>query len=113
MAMGIVGGINIFAGILLYKLLYIELMEGHRSSLSWSKFGRNISVELALDEKFTFYRFFKNMLLQFDRLIEHHPSIDDKIIKLFDYQFKDSDIILLICNGIKKCKIYKPYHMKK
>ena len=55
MAMGIVGGINIFAGILstLQNFLrYAELMEGHRSAgVSWSKFGRNISVELALYKK--------------------------------------------------------------
>ena len=42
MAMGIVGGINIFAGILstLQNFLrYAELMESHRSiSVSWSKF---------------------------------------------------------------------------
>ena len=32
----------------------VELMEAHRSiSVSWSKFGRNISVELALDTRKT------------------------------------------------------------
>ena len=49
------------------------------------------------------------MRAEFDRLIEQSPSIDDKIIKLFDNLFKDSDIIRPeVCNGIKKCKIYKP-----
>jgi hypothetical protein len=115
MAMGIVGGVNIFAGILstLQNFLrYAELMEGHRSSgVSWSKFGRNISVELALDEKRRkpSSDFLKICRAEFDRLIEQSPSIDDKIIKMFDYQFKDSDIIRPeVCNGIKKCKIYKP-----
>ena len=55
MAMGIVGGVNIFAGILstLQNFLrYAELMEAHRAvSVSWSKFARNITVELALDPK--------------------------------------------------------------
>ena len=55
MAMACVGGVNIFAGILstLQNFLrYAELMESHRlSEVQWSKFGRNIAVELALDPK--------------------------------------------------------------
>lgn len=115
MAMGIVGGVNIFAGILstLQNFLrYAELMEGHRSSgVSWSKFGRNITVELALDERRRkpATDFLKICRAEFDRLIEQSPSIDDKIINLFEHQFKDNDIIRPeVCNGIKKCKIYKP-----
>ena len=92
-------------------------MEGHRSAgVSWSKFGRNISVELALDEKRRkpSTDFLKICRAEFDRLIEQSPSIDDKIIKLFDNLFKDSDIIRPeVCNGIKKCKIYKPSHDEK
>ena len=120
MAMGIVGGVNIFAGImstLQNFLRYAELMEGHRSSgVSWSKFSRNISVELALDEKRRKPAgdFLKVCRAEFDRLIEQSPSIDEKIIKLFDFQFKENDIIRPeVCNGIKKCKIYKPSHDEK
>jgi len=115
MAMGIVGGFNIFAGImstLQNFLRYAELMEGHRSSsVSWSKFSRNIAVELALDEKRRKPAgdFLKICRAEFDRLIEQSPSIDDKIILSFDRKFKDNDIIRPeICNGLKKCKIYKP-----
>jgi len=115
MAMGIVGGVNIFAGILstLQNFLrYAELMEGHRSSgVSWSKFSRNITVELALDERRRkpATDFLKICRAEFDRLIEQSPGIDDKIINLFEHQFKDNDIIRPeVCNGIKKCKIYKP-----
>ena len=51
---------------------------------------------------------------EFDRLIEQSPSIDDKIIILFDGKFKDNDIIRPeICNGLKKCRIYKPSHEEK
>ena len=120
MAMGIVGGVNIFAGILstLQNFLrYAELMEGHRSSgVSWSKFGRNITVELALDEKRRkpATDFLKICRAEFDRLIEQSPSIDDKIINMFENQFKDNDIIRPeVCNGIKKCKIYKPSREEK
>ena len=115
MAMGIVGGFNIFAGImstLQNFLRYAELMEGHRSSsVSWSKFSRNIAVELALDEKRRKPAgdFLKICRAEFDRLIEQSPSIDDKIIISFDSVFKDNDIIRPeVCNGLKKCKIYKP-----
>ena len=115
MAMGIVGGFNIFAGImstLQNFLRYAELMEGHRSSsVSWSKFSRNITVELALDEKRRKPAgdFLKICRAEFDRLVEQSPSIDDKIIISFDHVFKDNDIIRPeICNGLKKCKIYKP-----
>ena len=115
MAMGIVGGFNIFAGImstLQNFLRYAELMEGHRSSsVSWSKFSRNITVELALDEKRRKPAgdFLKICRAEFDRLVEQSPSIDDKIIISFDRVFKDNDIIRPeICNGLKKCKIYKP-----
>lgn len=120
MAMGIVGGVNIFAGILstLQNFLrYAELMEGHRSSgVSWSKFSRNITVELALDEKRRKPAgdFLKICRAEFDRLIEQAPSIDDKIVKQFDYHFKENDIIRPeICNGLKKCKIYKPSEEEK
>jgi hypothetical protein len=120
MAMGIVGGVNIFAGILstLQNFLrYAELMEGHRSSgVSWSKFSRNITVELALDEKRRKPAgdFLKICRAEFDRLIEQAPGIDDKIVKQFDYHFKKSDIIRPeVCNGIRKCKIYKPSEEEK
>ena len=120
LAMGIVGGVNIFAGILstLQNFLrYAELMEAHRSiSVSWSKFGRNISVELALDTQRRKHAgdFLKICRAEFDRLIEQAPSVDDSIIKQFNNKFKSIDIIKPeICNGIHKCKIYKPSHDEK
>jgi hypothetical protein len=52
-ATAIVGGLNLLAGILgtLQTFLKVaENMESHRSSgVAWSKLGRNISIELALD----------------------------------------------------------------
>ena len=120
MAMGIVGGVNIFAGILstLQNFLrYAELMESHRSiSVSWSKFSRNIAVELALDTKRRKHAgdFLKICRAEFDRLIEQAPSVDDSIIKEFNNKFKEADIIRPeICNGLHKCKIYKPTQEEK
>ena len=120
MAMGVIGSINIFAGILstLQNFLrYAELMEGHRSSgVSWSKFSRNISVELALDQRRRKPAgdFLKICRAEFDRLVEQSPPVDQKIINWFDRQFKDNDIIRPeICNGIKKCNIYVPSEEEK
>jgi len=120
MAMGIVGGFNIFTGILTTLqnfLRFAELMEGHRSSsVLWSKFARNITVELALDTKRRKPAgdFLKICRAEFDRLIEQSPMVDDIILKQFEYHFKENDIIRPeICNGLKKCKIYKPSEEEK
>tara|TARA_B100000745_G_scaffold298967_1_gene248709 strand:+ start:17 stop:979 length:963 start_codon:yes stop_codon:yes gene_type:complete len=114
-AMACVGGVNIFAGILstLQNFLrYAELMESHRScEVQWSKFGRNISVELALDPKRrkSANDFLKVSRAEYDRLIEQSPPIDDKIIKSFNTNFKKLTIKKPdICNGLDHCKIYQP-----
>ena len=114
-AMACVGGVNIFAGILstLQNFLrYAELMESHRScEVQWSKFGRNIAVELALDplRRKPADDFLKVCRSEYDRLIEQSPPIDDSILKQFKNNFKDTDIRKPdICNGLDKCKIFKP-----
>ena len=114
-AMACVGGVNIFAGILstLQNFLrYAELMESHRlSEVQWSKFSRNISVELALDprRRKPANDFLKVCRAEYDRLIESSPTIDDSIINQFKKNFKKTDIIQPdICNGLSKCKIYEP-----
>ena len=115
MAMACVGGVNIFAGILstLQNFLrYAELTESHRlAEVSWSKFGRDISIELALDpvRRKPALDFLKVCRAEYDRLIEQSPTIDDKIIASFKYNFKDTTIRKPdICNGLSKCKIYEP-----
>ena len=114
-AMAAVGSVNIFAGILstLQNFLrYAELMESHRlSEVQWSKFGRNIEVELALDPKRrkSAHDFMKLCRAEYDRLIEQSPPIDDKIIKQFKHSFKNIQIkVPPMCNGLDKCKIYVP-----
>ena len=114
-AMACVGSVNIFAGILstLQNFLrYAELMESHRlSEVQWSKFGRNISVELALNPKRRkpANDFLKVCRAEYDRLIEQSPTIDDPIVKQFKSSFKNIDVNTPdMCNGIKKCKIFIP-----
>lgn len=114
MASAIVGGVNIFAGILstLQNFLKVaELMEAHRSSgVAWSKLGRNIAIELALDHSKRAIQndFLKIARAEYDRLIESSPMIDDDIVAQFQSKFKNHKIsVPAICNGFDKCDIYR------
>ena len=88
-----IGAVNIFAGILttIAQFLKIgELNEAHRvSSIAWDKFYRNIKVELAKsrDERMHVGHMLKMCKEEFDRLMETSPSINEKIIKLFNTTF--------------------------
>lgn len=114
LAMAAVGSVNIFAGILstLQNFLrYAELMESHRlSEVSWSKFGRDIEIELAIDpnRRKPALDFLKICRAEYDRLIEQSPLIDDVIIKQFKCIFKGADLRKPdICNGLHRCKVYE------
>jgi hypothetical protein len=113
-ASAIIGGLNLFAGILstLQNFLKVaELMEGHRSAgVSWSKFGRAISIELSLDPKRrqNAHDFLKICRAEYDRLIEQSPMITDDIIDEFKKKFSEYEVSKpAICNGLDKCEIYK------
>ena len=114
MASAIVGGVNIFAGIVstLQNFLKVaELMEGHRiAGVSWGKLQRNIAIELALDPERRVIQsdFLKLSRAEYDRLIEAGPIIDDGVIKQFNKKFKNYQVsVPSICNGLDKCNIYK------
>lgn len=106
-AMACVGGVNIFAGILstLQNFLrYAELMEGHRvAEVSWSKFSREISVELALepDMRKPAFDFLTVCRAEFDRLIEQSPTIDDSIIAQYNAKFMKKKKIKKSSKGIE------------
>jgi len=113
-ATAIVGGLNLFAGVLgtLQTFLKVcETMESHRAQgVAWSKLGRNISIELALDPERRQPNgdFLKLCRAEYDRLIEQSPMIDDDIISLFKSKFKNYEVSKpSICNGLDKCEIYK------
>jgi hypothetical protein len=114
MASAIVGGVNIFAGILgtLQNFLKVaETMESHRaSSVSWSKLGRNICIELAIDpiRRQNAHDFLSICRAEYDRLIEQSPTIDDDIISTFKSRFKSYEVSKpAITNGLDKCNIYR------
>ena len=112
-AQACVGGVNIFAGILgtLQNFLKVaETMESHRSvGISWSKLGRNICIELALDPKRRSPAgdFLKLCRAEYDRLIENSPLIDDDILHLFKKKFKSATTSKpSVCVGLDRCLIF-------
>ena len=118
LAQVIIGGVNIFSGILstLQNFLrYAENNEAHRSAgILWSKFGRNIKIELALDRirRKNASDFLKIYRSEYDRLIEQSPLIPVESIKKFKKNFKKDYInqgihVPDICNGLEKCNIYQ------
>lgn len=115
MGQAVIGGVNIFAGILgtLQNFLKVaEQMEASRSaSVSWSKLGRNISIELAIDpaRRTNCADFLAVCRAEYDRLIEQSPLISDDIIANFKTKFKSYTAVAKpsICNGLDVCVIYK------
>ena len=113
----VVGGFNIFCGILgtlLSFLRYSEIYEGHRiAALAWSKLGRNIEIELSLQDskRKPCREFLKICRSDYDNLLESSPNIDLDIISMFNKKFNDKypDVRKpIICNGLKAITVYKP-----
>jgi hypothetical protein len=104
-AVMIVGTINIFAGILTTISQYLkvnELLESHRvAGISWSKFSRDIKIELAKDPRTIFGRksqrtspltCLKKYKEEFDRLMEVSPNVDEKVVQLFMGTFDEDTV---------------------
>ena len=95
----IVGAFNILAGIIttIQQFLKVtQLNEAHRvSCIAWDKFYRNIKIELAKhpDERMNVTQMIKISKEEFDRLMETSPTIPDKIIKKFKFEFRHLDEI--------------------
>ena len=114
MAQAIIGGVNLLAGVLgtLQSFLKLaETMESHRSAgVAWSKLGRNISIELALDpaRRAPTTDFLAASRAEYDRLTEQSPAIDDAVIDSFKARFAQYDVSKpAIANGLDKCTIFK------
>ena len=76
-----IGAVSLIAGIITTLgnfLRYAQGSEAHRgASISWGKFNRQISIELALhpDERMESMAFLKMCRIELDRLIEQSPPI--------------------------------------
>lgn len=95
----IVGAFNILAGIIttIQQFLKVtQLNEAHRvSCIAWDKFYRNIKIELAKhpEERMNVTQMIKISKEEFDRLMETSPTIPDKIIQKFKFEFRHLDEI--------------------
>lgn len=108
-----IGAVNILAGILstLQNFLrYAESNEAHRNaSITWSKFGRNIRIELSLSRirRKNASDFLKIYRSEYNRLLEQSPLIPKSTLRKFKKLFKNNNIYQPdICTGIERCKIH-------
>jgi hypothetical protein len=118
----VIGGFNIFAGILATIATYTTVsqkVEAHKFSLvNWDKFSRKIQIELSKSRKdrIKAYDFIKNITEEYDRLIEMSPIIPDDIIRWFNTMIETGNLednldgCLICCNecfcfpcGMKLC----------
>lgn len=73
------------------RLAYGSASEAHRSaSISWGKFNRLITIELALhpEKRMGYTVFMKMFRNDLDRIIEHSPGIPELVINSFIKEFK-------------------------
>ena len=108
------GFLNLSAGLITTIAQFLrvsELLEGHRAaSIAYSKFSRNISVELSLpkDERSCCGRdFISNCRMELDRLIEQSPNIPLEIVKLFGKKFQNNAFVKPDILEITGVEVYK------
>jgi len=85
----VIGGFNLFAGILATIATYTgvaQKLEAHRfSSVAWDKFSRKLQIELAKSrlDRLKAKDFIKQSAEEYDRLIEMSPILPNDIIRWF------------------------------
>ena len=91
-----IGFLNLAAGLITTVAQFLrvsELLEGHRAaSIAYSKFSRNIGVELSLPVKERTdngSNFINNCRATLDRLIEQSPNIPEHIVNAFVKRFPE------------------------
>jgi len=115
MAVMVIGGLNIIAGIITTISQFLKISEkneGHRvSAIAWGKFNRNIKIELTKrplerTEPDVMIKAFKE---EYDRLSETSPIIPQLIIMMFLDTFSDLEEFdnfakPEVCNELKSTK---------
>lgn len=98
LAPSVIGGLNLFGGILTTILQFLkinELMESHRvSSILYGKLSRTIRLQLTLpifERSQESSEFVENCGSEYDRLIEQSPCLPKKIIQNFEREFSDTN----------------------
>jgi len=91
-----IGGFGILTGIistLANFLRYAQGSEAHSvASISWAKFSRHATIELALNpnDRIEAFAFLKMFRIELDRLIEQSPPIPEDIVKQFKQEFRNN-----------------------
>jgi len=109
-----IGAVSLFTGILTTLgnfFRYAQNSESHRvSAVSWGKFNRSISVELAQrpDDRIDSLEFLAGSRESLDRLIEQSPQIPDDIIDKFEVEFESQEDLERpdILNHLEHTNIY-------
>lgn len=109
-----IGFLNLSAGLITTIAQFLrvsELLEGHRAaSIAYSKFSRNISVELSLpreDRSTGGTEFVNTCRNELDRLIEQSPNIPIEIVNEFGAKFKDTTFMKPEILNITDVEIYR------
>ena len=95
----IIGGINIFTGILgtLHNFFrYAQESELHLTATNdWSRFHRNIKIELSIERgsRKPAVEFIRSTRQEYERLLNNRPVIPSNVIDEFKKTFRHSDII--------------------
>jgi hypothetical protein len=93
----VIGGFNIMSALITTILQFLkisETKESHRyASHGWSKFHRNITIELARspDERTNKLKFFENFRNEYERLLDMAPTIPKKYINNFKSAYSSLD----------------------
>ena len=110
-----IGTLNLAAGLITTIAQFLrvsELLEGHRAaSISYSKFSRDISVELSLpvkERQGNGRDFVVKCRNELDRLIEQSPNIPQKIVGNFSKRFLTSAFVKPDILDIRAVEIYVP-----
>jgi hypothetical protein len=91
-----IGGFGILTGVistLANFMRYAQGSEAHSvAAISWAKFSRHTSIELALhpNDRIEAFAFLKMFRIELDRLIEQSPPIPDDIVRSFKQEFRNN-----------------------
>ena len=98
--------LNVMGGILTSISKFsqsLSLSEGHSAMcIQWSKFYRNIDMEISLDTKHrvSVVEFVMKCREDYDRLLDDSPDIPAETIQAFLKQFPDKENKPDVCNGL-------------
>ena len=121
-AVMIIGSLNLLSGLITTLAQFFkvnELQEAHRTaSIVFSKFSRNISVELRLpikDRALTGSAYLEHCREEYNRLIEQSPIIPTTVLCRFNTKFKKTNFSKPNISKLMEVEIYhdQSYEAKK